>query len=98
MMIYEMYCCGQIIRDRSAGGTVSTSLSFCGGCRQRPVSKIFKKNSGSCELGSKFGSKLGRGVNSYASALASSSSSSSSLFPTSARAAALNTAALGNVK
>ena len=84
-MIYEMYCCGHIIRDRSAGGAVSTSLSFCSGCRQRPVSKGFKKNSGSCERG--------RGVNSYASAPASSS-----LFPISARSVALTTAALGNVK
>ena len=80
-----MHCCGHIIRDRSAGGAVSKSLSFCSGCRQRPVFKGFKKNSGSCERG--------RGVNSYANAPASFS-----LFLTSARAAALNTAALGNVK
>ncbi len=89
MISYEMHCYGHARRFVSAGGAVSTSLSFCSGCRQRPVSKGFKKNSGSCELGS----KLGRGVNSYASAPASSS-----LFPTSARAAALTSATLGNVK
>ncbi len=87
MISYEMHCYGHIIRDRSAGGAVSTSVSFCSGCRQRPISKDFKKNSGSCERG--------RGVHSYASATASFSSSAS--FSTSARAAALNTAVLGSV-